>query len=97
MIGICACHGVCAGICAHLVQHWGLSADQALLAYENARTVGWSTSENGAESQGVSGQSQIRYVHYYAQILAQHRVHELYSPPSVSALHELYIPPSVSR
>ena len=59
-------------ICAHLIQHWGLTADQALMAYENARTIGWSTENAGSGgSQGVTGQSQIRYVHYYADILAQ--------------------------
>ena len=66
-------------VCAHLVQHWGLTAPQALLAYENARTTGWST--GSTDSQGVTGASQIRYVHYYAQILKEGRERELDDPP----------------
>lgn len=58
-------------VCAHLVQHWKLTADQALLAYENARTTGWST--GSTDSQGVTGQSQIRYVKYYERILHEGR------------------------
>jgi hypothetical protein len=70
------------GICAHLVQFWGLSAAQALLAYENARTVGWSVGSD-KESQGVTGRSQIRYIGYYADLIAQGRTYQLYDPPPV--------------
>eukprot|EP01044_Picomonas_judraskeda_P033327 COSAG03_NODE_13296_length_508_cov_4.268534_2_plen_53_part_01 len=50
------------------VQHWKLTAAQALLAYENARTTGWSVGSSEG-SQGVTGASQIRYVQYYERIL----------------------------
>eukprot|EP01043_Picozoa_sp_COSAG02_P015337 COSAG02_NODE_652_length_18867_cov_30.656756_2_plen_415_part_00 len=68
-------------VCAHLVQHWKLSAAQALLAYENARTTGWSVGSSEG-SQGVTGASQIRYVHYYERILREGRERELDLPPT---------------
>ena len=75
-------------VCAHLVQHWKLSAAQALLAYENARTTGWSVGSSEG-SQGVTGASQIRYVHYYERILREGRERELDAPPvrRLTAIH----------
>ena len=82
-------------VCAHLVQHWKLSAAQALLAYENARTTGWSVGSSEG-SQGVTGASQIRYVHYYERILREGRERELDLPPTRRlASIRLENPPSV--
>jgi hypothetical protein len=53
-------------VCAHLVQHWQLSAAQALLAYENARTTGWSVGSSSG-SQGVTGKETRLFAPFYTE------------------------------
>eukprot|EP01052_Picozoa_sp_SAG31_P017554 SAG31_NODE_1205_length_9395_cov_3.282272_2_plen_501_part_00 len=68
-------------VCAHLIYTRNLSASDALRAYESARTD--REGQSAGKSQGVTGKSQIKYLRYYEQLLAENRVAELCHPPAV--------------
>lgn len=75
-------------VCAHLIFTHKMLPDQALAKFENDRTDTDGLADGN--SQGVGGKSQIRYVHYYAQILKEERA-------GLGSLAALYRPPQVGR